>query len=71
MTTTETSAPHPVEEETTSNGQDDAIRDYVRTYVLWHGRPLAARRFGVSAFPATPTGASWNEDTWAAPCPGR
>ena len=27
---------------------DDAIRDYVRTYALWHGRPQAARHFGVS-----------------------
>ena len=27
---------------------DDAIRDYVRDYVLWHGRPQAARHFGVS-----------------------
>ena len=27
---------------------DDAIRDYVRTYALWHGRPQAARTFGVS-----------------------
>ena len=27
---------------------DNAIRDYVRTYALWHGRPQAARHFGVS-----------------------
>ncbi|MCY3691647.1 MAG: hypothetical protein OXI54_01205 [Chloroflexota bacterium] len=27
---------------------DDAIRDYVRTYALWHGRPQAVRHFGVS-----------------------
>ena len=27
---------------------DDAIRDYVRTYVLWHGKAKAAERFGVS-----------------------
>ncbi|MDE2780750.1 MAG: helix-turn-helix domain-containing protein [Chloroflexota bacterium] len=27
---------------------DGAIRDHVRTYALWHGRPQAARRFGVS-----------------------
>ena len=27
---------------------NDAIRDYVRTYALWHGRPQAARHFGVS-----------------------
>ena len=29
-------------------GLNDAIRSYVRTYALWHGRPKAARRFGVS-----------------------
>ncbi len=27
---------------------NDAIRSYVRAYALWHGRPQAARRFGVS-----------------------
>ena len=27
---------------------DDAVRDYVRTYTMWHGRPQAARHFGVS-----------------------
>ena len=27
---------------------DDAIRDHVRAYALWHGRPQAAQRFGVS-----------------------
>ena len=27
---------------------NDAIRRYVRAYSLWHGRPQAARRFGVS-----------------------
>ena len=27
---------------------NDAIRDYVRAYALWHGRPQAAQRFGVS-----------------------
>ena len=27
---------------------DDAIRDYVRTYVLWHGRAKAVEKFGVS-----------------------
>ncbi len=27
---------------------DYAIRDYVRAYALWHGRPQAAQRFGVS-----------------------
>ena len=30
------------------HGLNDAIRNYVRTYALWHGRPQAARRFGVS-----------------------
>ena len=27
---------------------NDAIRRYVRAYALWHGRPQAAQRFGVS-----------------------
>ncbi len=29
---------------------NDAIRSYVRTYVLWHGRLLAAETFGVSRY---------------------
>ena len=36
-------------EETPGNSTlDDAIRDYVRTYVLWHGRAKAVEKFGVS-----------------------
>ena len=27
---------------------NEAIRNYVRTYALWHGRAQASRRFGVS-----------------------
>ena len=27
---------------------NDAIRSYVRTYVLWHGRQQAAETFGIS-----------------------
>ena len=49
MTTTSTGAPiAPEEDEITKDGLDDAIRDYVRTYVLWHGKAKAAERFGVS-----------------------
>ena len=33
---------------TNEQALNDAIRDYVRTYALWHGRPQAAQRFGVS-----------------------
>ena len=35
---------------TTAENPDmnDAIRNYVRAYALWHGRPQAARHFGVS-----------------------
>ncbi|MXZ89864.1 MAG: hypothetical protein F4W95_10070 [Chloroflexi bacterium] len=47
---------------------NDAIRDHVRTYALWHGRPQAAQHFGV---PRHSCGASWNGDTWAGPCPER
>ena len=46
-----------------------AIRDYVRAYALWHGRPQAARHFGV--FPPHPVALPGNGDTWAAHCPGR
>ena len=47
MTTTKTSAANPVEEEPT-DALDSAIRGYVRTYALWHGRAKAAETFGVS-----------------------
>ena len=45
---------NPATPETTRNtvsenpALDDAIRSYVRAYALWHGRPQAAQRFGVS-----------------------
>lgn len=29
---------------------NEAIRNYVRTYALWHGRPQTARHFGVSRY---------------------
>ena len=48
MTVTSTSTPIPAEEEPTGDDLGHAIRDYVRTYVLWHGRAKAAERFGVS-----------------------
>ena len=48
MTITSTGRPIPVDEELSNNDPDGAIRDYVRTYVLWHGRAKAAERFGVS-----------------------
>ena len=49
MTTTSAGAPIPPEEdEITRDGLADAIRDYVRTYVLWHGKAKAAETFGVS-----------------------
>ena len=47
MTTTNTSTPIPVEDES-HDDLDYAIRDYVGTYVLWHGRAKAAETFGVS-----------------------
>ena len=48
MTTTNTSTPIPVEDESHGDDLDYAIRDYVRTYILWHGRAKAAETFGVS-----------------------
>ena len=48
MTTTNTSTPIPVEDEPADDHLNYAIRDYVRTYVLWHGRAKAAETFGVS-----------------------
>ena len=48
MTTTGTSTPTRVENEPASDDLNYAIRDYVRTYVRWHGRTKAAETFGVS-----------------------
>ena len=48
LTTTNTSTPIPVEDESHGDDLDYAIRDYVRTYILWHGRAKAAETFGVS-----------------------
>ena len=48
MTTINTSTSIPVEAESHDDDLDYAIRDYVRTYVLWHGRAKAAETFGVS-----------------------
>ena len=48
MTTTNTSTPIPVGDEPSDDHLNYAIRDYVRTYVLWHGRAKAAETFGVS-----------------------
>jgi DNA-binding Lrp family transcriptional regulator len=35
---------------TSSTALDAAIRDYVRTYVLWHGQAKAVEKFGVSLY---------------------
>ncbi len=48
MTITRANTPIPVDEELSNNDLDGAVRDYVRTYVLWHSRAKAAERFGVS-----------------------
>ena len=48
MTITDTGTPIPVEDESHGDDLNSAIRDYVRTYVLWHGRAKAAETFGVS-----------------------
>ena len=48
MTATGAGTPIPAADETADGDLDDAIRDYVRTYVLWHGKAKAAQHFGVS-----------------------
>ena len=48
MTTINTSTPIPVGDESHDDDLNYAIRDYVRTYVRWHGRAKAAETFGVS-----------------------
>ena len=48
MTTTERGTPTPVKAASGDGDLDDAIGSYVWTYVLWHGRLLAAVPFGVS-----------------------
>ena len=48
MAITSTGAPNPVDDEPTGNDLDDAVRDYVRTHVLWHGRTKTTETFGVS-----------------------
>ena len=48
MTITDTGTSIPVEDEPADDDLNYAIRDYVRTYVLWHGRAKAAETFGVS-----------------------
>ena len=49
MDTKQPATPAPANETTADYGTvNDAIRLYVRAYALWHGRPQAAQRFGVS-----------------------
>ena len=49
MTTENTATRAPATDTAAQNPDlNDAIRDYVRAYALWHGRPQAAQRFGVS-----------------------
>ncbi len=48
MTITSTSTPITIVEEPAGDALSHAIGDYVRTYVLWHGRARAAETFGVS-----------------------
>ena len=48
MTITDTGTPIPGEDESHGDDLNSAIRDYVRTYVLWHGRAKATETFGVS-----------------------
>ena len=48
MTATKPGTPIPVKEEPTGDNLGHAMREYLRIYVLWHGRAKAAERFGVS-----------------------
>ena len=48
MTTTERGTPTSVKAASGDGDLDDAIRSYVWTYVLWHGRQQAAETLGVS-----------------------
>ena len=69
MTTKQPAAPAPTEAATPEVlTMDDAVREYVRTYALWHGRPWLP---DTSACPATRCGGAWNGDIWAVPYPKR
>ena len=48
MTTTESGTPVLGKAASSDGDLNDAIRGYVRTFVLWHGRQRAAETFGVS-----------------------
>ena len=49
MQTKQPATPEPTRKTDAENPDlNDAIRNYVRAYALWHGRPQAAQRFGVS-----------------------
>ena len=48
MITTERRTPTLGKAASADGNLNDAIRSYVRTYVLWHGRRQAAEAFGVS-----------------------
>ena len=49
MTTTESGTPVLGKAASSDGDLNDAIRSYVRTFVLWHGRQRAAETFGVHA----------------------
>ena len=49
MQTKMLATPEPTQNTAAENPDlNDAIRRYVRAYALWHDRPQAAQRFGVS-----------------------
>ena len=49
MQTKQPATPEPTQNTAAENPDlNEAIRNYVRAYALWHGRPQAAQRFGVS-----------------------
>ena len=48
MTTTESGAPTPIEDEPAEDDLDHAIRHYMHTYARWRGRQKTMETFGVS-----------------------
>ena len=66
METKNPATPAPTQNKAAENpALNEAIRRYVRAYALGTAGP---RQPSDSAYHAIPCGASWNGDTWAAPC---
>ena len=66
MKTNRGGMPAPIKSALADIDFTDAIRRYVRTYVVLHG---LGKRPKLSAYPVTLCGVSWNGGNWAAQCP--